>query len=406
MKQLNPVLRLLAALLFLGCNGVVDRMPGEKAQTDAGQNGRDASVVIEGPGEGSDGGNASDGGNGFDAVRVDAGAALVPVFMAQGHLGRTVMSCDDGRTWVNDRSDSDAGHCWREPNQIECDHTPISGVGLDTGGGTFFANFGWGYNGSLRRSTDGKNWEVVKDGAWGGGVSYSDGVVLWLAGGDWPVSMDKGATWGGSSQAIPGGYFASRVLSRAGTKIVVSGDDPAAGLFSNNSGRTWASVDLSDAGTVWQRSVQLAEGNGVLVTVSSRLDSAFTLTTYAATSTDGLTWRGKEIYQGSDQNYGWNGIFFTGAEFVSFSNGNKMVSAGGMTWSGTPISNSGAVHGPLARAQNGTWVSIPNNWDQYYERQKAFRSTDGINWEQIATWPGGHPITRLVSGYLPASACP
>lgn len=67
-------------------------------------------------------------------------------------------------------------------------------------------------------------------------------------------------------------------------------------------------------------------------------------------STDGLNWRGKEIYKGSDQNDGWNGIFFTGAEFVGFSNGNKMVSADGMTWSGTPISNFGAVNGPLSRA--------------------------------------------------------
>ena len=61
------------------------------------------------------------------------------VFMATGHMGRTVMSCDDGKSWINDRSENDNARCWSastDPNYVECDHTPYSGRGktgsLDT----------------------------------------------------------------------------------------------------------------------------------------------------------------------------------------------------------------------------------------------------------------------------------
>ena len=43
-----------------------------------------------------------------DAGPVDSGVpdagGKIPVFIAQGGEGRTIMSCDDGRTWVGDRS--------------------------------------------------------------------------------------------------------------------------------------------------------------------------------------------------------------------------------------------------------------------------------------------------------------
>jgi hypothetical protein len=277
-------------------------------------------------------------------------------------------------------------------------------VGLDSSDGAFVANFGWGYNGSARRTRDGKTWEVLRDGAWGGGISSFGGVILWLAGGNWPISTDDGKTWSGSSAAIPNGYFDSRTLSRVGSKIAVSGD-PVAGLFSRDSGRSWFLVTLNNV--VWSRNVKIAQGNGHLISLSSARDANNTLVKYVAHSPDdGQTWNGTTPTNlGQDE---WQGLFFTGTEFVTFTNGTKLTSADGVTWRATPVVPTAAARGPIARAANGTWVSIPNNWGGYYAAQRAWRSTDGVNWTQLSTtaFPGGHPITRVASGFLPAAACP
>ncbi len=93
---------------------------------------------------------------------IDTGNGLVPVFFAQGHLGRTVISCDDGKTWLHDRSDDDAGQCWvAGANSVECDHQPTSNAGIDSGDGWLFASFGHGSNGTVRASRDGAQWKII-----------------------------------------------------------------------------------------------------------------------------------------------------------------------------------------------------------------------------------------------------
>ena len=60
-------------------------------------------------GYGGDGGAPVSGGMGGTLPGDD----LVPAFVAQGHLGRTVVSCDDGQTWNHDQSNEVGdGTCW------------------------------------------------------------------------------------------------------------------------------------------------------------------------------------------------------------------------------------------------------------------------------------------------------
>lgn len=410
---MRRLLSLTMALMWVGCDAVIGPLPSQPGETHDSGTTADAGTMETGTDAGQeplpDAGTVPDAGMtpAPDAGEpADAGERRVQVFMAEGHLGRTIMSCDDGRTWLNDRSDNPAGQCWvsGSPNEVECDHTAISGTGLDTGDGWFFANFGWGYNGTARRTRDGVNWEIIKDGAWGGGISYSDGVVLWLAGGNWPISVDSGATWAGSGANIPNGYFDARTLSRFGTKIAVSGD-PVAGLFSRDSGRTWFLVTLNNV--IWSRNVKIAEGNGHLISLSSTTDNMGRVTKYIGRSPDnGLTWNGTTPNDLGDQD--WNGLFFTGTEFVTFTDGKKLTSPDGIAWTATPVTPAAAARGPIARGANGAWVSIPNNWGGYYANQRAYRSADGVTWTQLSTtaFPGGHPITKLVAGFLPAAACP
>lgn len=409
---IKPTFIAILVTCTAGCSGLVGSMEEQTPASDSGA-----------PTGAPDAGQAVDSGTAavsFDAGATDAGTApvdagsspvdagngLVPVFLAQGHLGRTIISCDDGKTWVHDRSDSDGGLCWvTGPNFVECDHQPTSAAGSDSGDGWLFASFGHGYSGTVRASRDGVTWDIINDNSWGSGVSYVDGFLLWAAG-QWPGSTDFGKTWANTSSAIPGGYFDTRVIARFGKNIAVSGD-PAAGMFSRDGGKSWFLVTLND-GVQWARNVKVAEGNGRLVTLSSRRDSNNDLVAYQAYSLDeGKTWQGKAAYTGPDDGYDWQGLFFADGQFITFAKGNKLTSADGVTWVSTPVSNAGATRGPVARGPTGTFVSIPNNWGGYYEQQHAYRSTDGITWSQLSSqaFPGGHPIGNIVSGTLPASAC-
>lgn len=92
----------------------------------------------------------------------------VQVFIAAGKVGRTLMSCDDGLTWIHDRSDNDSTRCWTEgPNNLECDHATSSFTGMDVSDDGFFYNqYGWCGNGTIRRSRDYSTWEVIKSDEW------------------------------------------------------------------------------------------------------------------------------------------------------------------------------------------------------------------------------------------------
>ena len=53
-----------------------------------------------------------------------------PMFVAQGFVGRTTISCDDGRTWVADHSDDEAMRCFSATPGSDCDHNGQRAMGL------------------------------------------------------------------------------------------------------------------------------------------------------------------------------------------------------------------------------------------------------------------------------------
>ena len=121
-----------------------------------------------------------------------SGVPQVAIFLAQGYAGRTTISCDDGRTWIENRSMDDSLRCFQG---IDCDHHPGRAKGIVyTRGGTFVATYGWGPAGGVERSRDGVNWERTLEGTTFGGIATEGDHVL-LGAHDVRVSEDDGETW-------------------------------------------------------------------------------------------------------------------------------------------------------------------------------------------------------------------
>ena len=114
---------------------------------------------------------------------------LKAVVIAAGLNERTMMSCDDGTTWFNDRSADDTAS-----GSIIGGHSPRSFYGMDAADGYMYVNYGWGYNGSLKRSRDGFTWETIRSGSWGGGVAAFPNQIF-HAGPDWSTSVNNGNSW-------------------------------------------------------------------------------------------------------------------------------------------------------------------------------------------------------------------
>src|SRR5262245_52167588 len=134
--------RTIACLVVVfGCK----EAPPAPASADGGEAHDGAAAAPDA--EARDGSGGSADASAMDAATRDASAAdggdngLVPVFVAQGHVGRTTISCDDGRTWVGNRSDDDSIRCF---SGVDCDHHPGAAHGVVFGHGWFFATFGWG----------------------------------------------------------------------------------------------------------------------------------------------------------------------------------------------------------------------------------------------------------------------
>lgn len=327
------------------------------------------------------------------------------VFMATGHQARTIMSCDDGQTWINDRSDNQAARCWVDgnPNYVECDHTAVSSRGLDAGNGWFYTAYGWGYRGTARRSRDGINWEVISSNRTSNGIILTDnGLLTWFSeGGDYPISSDFGTTW--SVTRPPGNYFGGGGVASVGNKIWISSDDESRAMYSADGGRTIQSVTVPNL----NREIKVAEGNGVIVMLSSKYQNNMSIN-YSMRSTDGgLTWASQVVPTGSAS---WSDLIFNGTEFVTWAGNQRYTSRDGQAWTTTTVTIPvNIVEGSVAYDPNTrTYVHVSNSWGRYYASQRAFRSTNGITWTQLSTqaFPGGHPILKIISAPMEARYCP
>ena len=81
----------------------------------------------------------------------------------------------------------------------------------------------------------------------------------------------------------------------------------------------------------------------------------------------------------------------------------------GKSWTSQPLSPANISIGPVARGPNGTFVAANDGWMTWYEKQRFYRSTDGVTWETLdaSKFKGSHPINFIEPGWAAASAaCP
>jgi hypothetical protein len=366
----------------------------------------------------------------LDTGTTGADEGLVPMFVAQGMLGRTTISCDGGRTWVADRAweaeaepllcgNTDPVRCWEtactylsgdacvSSAECDCGHHPGFSKGIAFGNGWFVATWGWGYSGSVRRSADGVHWEqtLTDDVTFGGLAFGSDRFVL--ASRNPRASMD-GAGWVAGQEADfrgPDGEIAWSVRRFAhsgydGGRFVAVAEPPKAVLVSADGGESWWAPSvlpeacLADLGSYGG----IAANDEVIVAVSPAGNTC--------RSTDGGdTWTegsvgGGEVY---------SQLVWTGTEFVAWSPGTRYGSPDGQSWTATPTTPEGIRIGPVAHdPDTGTFVAVRNVWEGY-EAQQMLRSEDGLEWEALGpdAFTGGHAIFHIAFGHAaPSDVCP
>ena len=312
----------------------------------------------------------------------------VPAFVAQGHMGRTMISCDDGLTWTADQSLDDAVRCF-EP--LDCDHHEGSATGLTYGDGLFVASWGWGTQGEIQLSEDGVEWTTVLVGptfagtAWGNDTFLAASKFPYRAGPlgqRWAELGDSGLdAWtprGIAFAPLAGGIF---VLAGGGGgegDVVVSasdGDTWESAVGAESCGGEVANISAGGGSIV----IATNPGSAVPACVSQDLGASFTAAKLPE-AVRGLSWAGDA--------------------FVGFGESARYTSADGVTWEATPYATQQPPLSAVGRSPEGTCVAQRDGWLVWYEDQALYRSEDGLTWTALpaGSFNPGHPIRRIVAG--------
>ncbi len=361
--------------------------------------GGDGAGTTSGPSSsGTDTGGAGPSGTGGAGASAGAGTgggtSGIPAFIAQGHMGRTTLSCDGGESFTANQSQDDAFRCW-SGDGTDCDHNAFAGRGLAFGNGVWVATFGWGAPGTLRRSTNGVDWSVVAtetptfaDVAFGKGIFVANNSPT-------RISTD-GITWtdGGSLDLSINTRSITYVPHGEGLFLVTGESNEDRDIVRSTDGITWTHATTRPA-TCGQYVRNVAYGNGTI--------AIFSGSGHVCTSTDGGdTWAVNPV-----NDYLTSGGVFTGTEFFVWAGPQRFRSTDGVTWTGDAGTPAGLqLDGPVAIAPDGRFVGVHQSWDNYYEEQQFVFSDDGLNWQTASTFVGSHPINFLEFGSVEASvAC-
>jgi hypothetical protein len=373
---------------------------------------------------------ASEGSSGADSTAAEPDP--IPVFVAQGMVGRTTISCDDGLTWIGERSwdvegaphlcgSFDPVRCFDDTatcSQVwfdgscsigtcDCGHSPGFSKGIAWGAGLFVATWGWGWPGAVAISKNGVDWQTTLDEDTFGGLRFA--ADRFVVASRTPFTSGDGLSWDPSEEADFRGAGGQVLWS---VRRFGASDDYDGGRFvAYASGDGVDTLVSSDGGVSWWRpSVMppdcltegpgaygdIISGGGVILMVDGE--------GHACRSIDGgNTWSTNTI---SAQRIASSGVW-TGEEFWFWGSGNRYSSVDGVSWTTTPI-HSGADIGPVARSPEGTLVAVNNVW-LGYEEQRFLRSEDGLAWQVLreGAYTGGHPIFFIEPGFVePSDACP
>ena len=357
-----------------------------------------------GPGTGGGGaggefiGSGGSHGGGATAGQGSGGSApsgTVPMFVAQGHAGRTIVSCDQGRTWVADQSDEGWNFCAPE-NHGDCDHGPGAARGLTWGDGWFFATFGWGEPGAVERSRDGIAWEPVHEGRTFGGLAFGNGRLV-AADRLGEYSDDHGVAWNDFASVDLDGWNvrSTAFVPYDGGRFIMSADGE---LVVGSDGSTWVKpLSIPEGCSGGSYPGRIIYGNGTIVmTAKSGV--------VCSSSDGGQTWSATTLPTGLRSNGVW-----TGSEFMAWNFGTAYRSTDGRNWTPSETVPSDIDFGVAAISDQGSIVAVSSGWEQHYDAQVFYRSDDGVNWETLSgdAYTGGHPIKVITFGYAqPSDDCP
>lgn len=316
----------------------------------------------------------------------------VPVFVAQGYVGRTTISCDDGRSWIADQSMDESVRC----NRVDCDHHPGRGMGILFSGEHFIATYGWGGNGSVKRSADALTWETTMMGPTFGGVTTGNDLVL--LGSSVPrMSDDEGESWQSAGTPMLAAWNVRRTGFAGDRFLLVAEDSRESDLgISDGSGRWWnASVFPPECGQAIQNDGGIGQAGEAMVIIGG--DGI------VCRSTDGgATWASTSLGTSIPSR-----TIEVGDELWVWGRGRLFKTTDGMRFTETPTVPNDIVIGAVARSPEGTFVAVQGGWDQWYERQRFYRSEDGVRWAELsaANYHRGHPIHAIAHGEVDAATC-
>lgn len=315
-------------------------------------------------------------------------------------MGRTIMTCDGGQTWVADRSLNDRTRCWinGDPNYEECDHGAGAGRGITWTGSAFIANFGWSgeIKNTTERSTNGVAWAETPLTTIGvGGINAGHGAVV-APGSAAHVSRDDGVTFAEVRYSTtPGSIRRTGYADYDGGRFMAVHDDGL--LVSADGGQSWWAPRVYPAGcggAALQTQGGVAYANGIILMVGGGGD--------ACRSRDGgVTWTRTAIGEQVTSH-----LTTDGDAFYAWGDGVRLRSSDGATWTRTPMQPSLYLGPATYDPVHAVFVAVN---DSYYEYQRFYRSTDGVSWQTLdrGAAKGSHPVRAMAFGYAEASAvCP
>jgi hypothetical protein len=388
---------------LLGCSGSISETSIEASGDQMDDGGVPTDTNDPDPGELDSGApNVAESdaaaGDGFDGSRPAVGRQgdLVPLFVAVGEEGRSAVSCDDGRSWVANRSDTDAP-C----SGSACDHSDSIPTALAHLDGRWFVTRGWGEDGPLQWSEDGERWNTAARDSFSGMAAGSDTVFAFGTQYTPPsASDDLGMTFA-PRPSVPGiSAHVRGAIYYADEKFWVI-DDYGTIRFSRDRAHTWEAPSRVDGRCAYRPSSGgltqphqggLAYGKGVVVLIHW-------LEGIVCRSTD----HGKSFeYVTSFGSSPSTPVVFADDQFYVWTSGVLRRSDDGTNWS-TEQTNAANLM-PVARSDHGTWVAAAGA----YESDQMLRSDDGLHWEVLdkQRYAQGHRMRRIAFGYgKKPSAC-
>lgn len=334
----------------------------------------------------------------------------VPLLVGFGHGHRTVVSCDDGKSWVHN-----AYRYYKGPSDA-FSHSEWTSKGIAYAKGGFVTAMGWGAPARLSHSLDGASWKHTFDpqdpnnphyketgGHWT--IAASDQVVIAAGGRQIRRSLDGGKSWEAprfvhkrqAADAVSHGNIGTG-KHKGVTHWIIYGDNnkkkDAQGnslytmYYSADEGQTWSLSQTPKEFTFCAAGGRWAFGDGKFMLASSSTAKASVGRPGGAvcTSSDG----GKTWEYAGPLGVGTRHLLWTGTHFRSYTTGAVFESKEGKTWTKGSLTGIELKHTKiLVRVPStGTYIAFSNKTSQSTDHIRSMtgwflRSPDGLTWSLL-----------------------